>query len=310
VSAGGLDLDAGAFYVSASDVSARTLSEWATELGLSFTGVADTPSGQAMELVRPRIGLWDQYGGSMPSGWIRYILEDFEFDYDVIYPPEIDRGDLSERYDVIILPDGALGEEERGFGREPDEDFLASLPDSLRSRIGRLTPGTSAEALRAFMDDGGTVVAIGSSTSLGVALGLPIRDHLVDSSGEPVSRDDYFTPGSVHDIKLEHGSPLTHGLGERAFVLHSHSPVYDIEAGAAGIRRIGWYDSAEPLVSGWAWGQERLEGGTAMLEADVGDGKLFLFGPKITFRAQPHGTFPLLFNGIYYGPAIKNRPVS
>jgi hypothetical protein len=28
---------------------------------------------------------------------------------------------------------------------------------------------------------------------------------------------------------------------------------------------------------------------------------LFIFGPEITFRAQPHGTFKLLFNG---GPAI------
>jgi hypothetical protein len=24
-----------------------------------------------------------------------------------------------------------------------------------------------------------------------------------------------------------------------------------------------------------------------------------LFGPEITFRAQPHGTFKFLFNGIY-----------
>ena len=305
----GSDLEAGAFYVDASDVNANALSEWATELGVSFLGVDRAPAGQAMELVRPRIGLWDQYGGSMPSGWIRYTLEDFEFDYDVIYPPEIDEGDLSDRYDVIILPDGALSDGPR-FGREPDEDFLASLPDSLRTRVGRLSSEASAQALQDFMDDGGTVIAIGTSTSLGTAIGLPITNHLVDAAGEPVSRDDYFTPGSVHDIKLEHGSPLTHGLGERAFVLHSHSPVYDIEAGATGIRRIGWYDSAEPLVSGWAWGQERLEGGTAMMEADVGDGKLFMFGPKITFRAQPHGTFPLLFNGIYYGPAVKNRPVS
>ena len=83
-----------------------------------------------------------------------------------------------------------------------------------------------------------------------------------------------------------------------------------LDPGATGLRRIAWYDSDEPLVSGWAWGQENLEGGTSMLEADIGDGKLFLFGPKITFRSQSHGTFPLLFNGIYYGSAAKNRPVS
>jgi hypothetical protein len=28
-----------------------------------------------------------------------------------------------------------------------------------------------------------------------------------------------------------------------------------------------------------------------------------MFGPEINFRAQPHGTFKFLFNGIYYGRA-------
>ena len=45
------------------------------------------------------------------------------------------------------------------------------------------------------------------------------------------------------------------------------------------------------------------------IEADYGQGKMFIFGPKITFRAQPHGTFGFLFNGIYYG-AADNRPIS
>jgi hypothetical protein len=45
----------------------------------------------------------------------------------------------------------------------------------------------------------------------------------------------------------------------------------------------------------------------AVAEARVGKGKLFLFGPEITFRAQPHGTFKFLFNGIYYGGAQSVR---
>jgi hypothetical protein len=39
------------------------------------------------------------------------------------------------------------------------------------------------------------------------------------------------------------------------------------------------------------------------VEARVGKGKVFLIGPEITFRAQPHGTFKLLFNGVFYGTA-------
>ena len=153
------------------------------------------------------------------------------------------------------------------------------------------------------------MVTVGTSTSLGFHAGLPIRDHMVDANGRSWSREEYFTPGSVHDIKVEHVSPVTHGLGERVDVLHSHSPVFDVEEGAQGVKILARYDTEHPLKSGWAWGQEKLQGGASMLEADYGTGKLFLFGPKITFRGQSHGTFKLLFNGMYYGTA-ERRPVS
>ena len=44
-------------------------------------------------------------------------------------------------------------------------------------------------------------------------------------------------------------------------------------------------------------------GGQVVLESRVGRGRLFLFCPEITFRAQPHGNFKFLFNGLYYGTA-------
>ena len=69
---------------------------------------------------------------------------------------------------------------------------------------------------------------------------------------------------------------------------------------------VAWFADATPLRSGWAWGQHYLNGAVAVAEAQVGKGRLFLFGPEITFRAQPHGTFKFLFNGIYYGPAATD----
>ena len=305
----GVSFAPGAFFIPAADATRAELEAWGAELGVSFHGVVSVPTA-SMALTAARVGLWDRYGGSMPSGWTRHILEDFEFDYEVVYPPDIDAGDLNERFDVIVLPDGAMGG--GGFGRfgGPTDEFMASLPDSLRGRLGSLTPEASVPALREFIENGGAVVAIGTSTRLGQELGLPLTNFMVDEQGDALGRDDYFTPGSIHDIRVEHGSPITHGLGERVHVLHSHSPVYQIGEGAANVRRLAWYDSAQPLVSGWAWGQEHLEGGTSMIEADIGNGKLFLFGPKITFRSQSHGTFPLLFNGIHYGAAARRGPVS
>ncbi len=66
----------------------------------------------------------------------------------------------------------------------------------------------------------------------------------------------------------------------------------------------------EPLRSGWAWGQQYLNGAVAAVESDVGKGKVYLFGPEITFRGQPHGTFKFLFNAIYLAGAIGDASVN
>jgi hypothetical protein len=81
-------------------------------------------------------------------------------------------------------------------------------------------------------------------------------------------------------------------------VMFDDSPAFklDADANAKGVRTIAWFDSPAPLRSGWAWGQQYLNGAAAIVEARIGQGSLYLFGPEILFRAQPHGTFRFFFN--------------
>ena len=56
----------------------------------------------------------------MPSGWTRLVLENFEFPYDRVFPPDIDRGGLRAKYDVIVFNGAGLqigGGGGRGGGR-------------------------------------------------------------------------------------------------------------------------------------------------------------------------------------------------
>lgn len=84
-----------------------------------------------------------------------------------------------------------------------------------------------------------------------------------------------------------------------------NSPVFGLRPEAQLMRTapVAWFAGTAPLVSGWAWGQQYLDGGTAVVDASVRNGKVFLLGPEVAFRAQPHATFKLLFNGVYYGAA-------
>jgi hypothetical protein len=158
--------------------------------------------------------------------------------------------------------------------------------------------------LRKFLESGGTILTIGSSTSLGRHLGLPVANHLVaadpDGKERPLSREKFYVPASVLRMRVQPAHPLTWGLVEEVDVIFSSSPTFRFPTGPEpnGLRRVAWFDNKTPLRSGWAWGQEHLEGGIAIAEADVGKGRLVLFGPQILFRGQPHGTFKFLFNGI------------
>lgn len=45
----------------------------------------------------------------MVEGWVRYVLEAFEFGYRTTKPDEVARVDIAGEFDVIVLPDGAMG---------------------------------------------------------------------------------------------------------------------------------------------------------------------------------------------------------
>jgi len=252
-----------------------------------------------------RIAVWDTYGGSIPSGWLRFIMERYNFPFDVVYAPAIDSGRLRDKYDVIVFVTGAIqppGEGPRFGGRMPDPE---RIPAGWRSHLGRITAEKSIPQLKKFLEDGGRVVTIGSSTSLAYYLGLPVRNALVEMTGgqeRRLSNEKFYIPGSVLRVSLDSAAPAAWGMGSEADVYFDQSPVFHInpEAAANGsVRPIAWFATDKPMRSGWAWGQAYLRNGVAAFGASVGHGRLYAFGPEITFRAQTHGTFKLLFNQLY-----------
>ena len=256
-----------------------------------------------------RIALWDQYGGSIESGWTRWILEQFEFPFTRVFAAELDAGNLNAKYDVLILPAGAVpaGAVPAGGGRGggrgagaggPDP---ADIPAEFRSQLGRVTGDRTIPQIRAFIESGGTVVAMSDAAmNLAQQLKLPIENHLVEN-GAPIPRSKFFVPGSVLTGHVDVTHPLAAGMTERTDFFFDNSPVFKLAPGAeaAGVRAFAWFDSPAPLHSGWAWGQKYLDGGIIALEAKIGKGRVVLYGPEILQRAQPHGTFKLLFNALY-----------
>jgi hypothetical protein len=301
----------GVMFVAAKPSTLPILKTAANDLGLTFTAVASRPA--AMYRLQPvRVGLWDQYGGSMPSGHVRWLLEQFEFPYEVVYPAALDAGNIKAKFDVLLFPDGGIPENEGGGGGfGGGQPQAADVPQEFRDRLGRVTLKQTIPQLKRFVEEGGAIVAFGGSATLGHHLGLPVSDHLVevqqDGSERALPGTKYYVPGSILRVAVDNTHPLAYGMDKQVDVFFDNSPVLELAPDAAlrGVRAVAWFDSKSPLRSGWAWGQHYLEGGAAAVEATLGKGKVMLLGPEITFRAQPHGTFKLLFNAIYYGNATS-----
>ena len=163
----------------------------------------------------------------------------------------------------------------------------------------------SVPMLKKFLEAGGNIVTIGTSTNLAYHLGLPVKNQLVeagkDGKDKPLPGTKYYIPGSLLKVSLDTKQPSNWGMAEENDVLFDRSPVFKLDAGAAskGIKPLAWFATTTPLHSGWAWGQAYLKDGVAAFEAPVGKGKLYAFGPEITFRGQSHSTFKMLFNELY-----------
>src|SRR5204863_6421999 len=97
-----------------------SLQRIANETGLLFEAAPSKPKGEFLKLRQPRIGLWDRYGGSIPSGWTRYIFEQFGFPYELVYAPALDAGNLNAKYDALVFVTGAIPD--RDVARRPVDD--------------------------------------------------------------------------------------------------------------------------------------------------------------------------------------------
>ena len=298
------ELPSGSFYIPAE--GAAVLKQAGTELGVEAVATANVP-GEKVKIMPSRIALFDRYGGSMPSGWVRWMLEQYHFAFSLIFPQEIDAGNLNAKYDAILFIENGIPafSEDMGSGsrgrRGPD---VEDLPEEYRHMVGSLTADKSIPQLKEFLENGGTILTTGSSTSLSYHLGLPVKNALVevvDGKEVPLSGEKFYVPGSVLRMKVNPEVDAAWGMASYVDAIFNNSPVFNLkpEAELMGIETVAWFDTGKPLRSGWAWGQNYLQDGVTAFKAPVGKGFLYAYGPQITYRAQPHSTFKLLFNALY-----------
>ena len=149
-------------------------------------------------------------------------------------------------------------------------------------------------ALEEFVQAGGTLVTFDTAGDFAIdVLGVPVENVLAG-----VSSREFYCPGSILEIEIDTSHPVCYGMPEKAGAYFVSSPAYSVSGEA---RSLAAYPAdRDPLMSGWLMGPEFLQGQTALAEVPVGQGRVIMIGFRPQHRGQPHGTYKLIFNSIFY----------
>jgi hypothetical protein len=172
---GGRTWAPGTWIVPPTPQARQVLVDVARDTGLAVASV-DRPFDTAAFALKPetRIGLWRGAGNSS-GGWLKWLFEQYGLNHDVVKADDF-KGELSARYDAIVLPDGTSrntivnGLNVERYG--PDWAWAAG--------VGEAGWGKLAE----WVENGGTLVAIGSAVETTRQLfDLPIASALPQGGG-------------------------------------------------------------------------------------------------------------------------------
>jgi hypothetical protein len=258
---------------------------YAAAFGVNVVGVT-RPEGRTLD-GGFRVGLYKPWTGSMDEGWTRWLFEQWEVPFDTIKDDRIRAGGLAEQFDAIVIPD--LGYQQMMRGLSPERS-----PAEYAGGLGQ----EGAAALRAFVEAGGTLVLLDSSSDFAIEeLGVPVTNLLAAQDED--DPESWYAPGSLLRVRWNDDHPVAAGMPDESAVFYARSPVFEVQPGARGVTVVASYPEADLLMSGYAQGEQHIAGKAALVVAEVGAGNVVMFGFRPQHRAQPHETFKPLFNALY-----------
>jgi hypothetical protein len=264
----------------------------AQSLSLPLHAAEQPMTVPAYKLKPLRLALYNPWGGNMDEGWTKLMLERFEFPYSEIRNAAIRSDDLGSKYDVFVFADQTPESIMNGISAD-------KIPVQYAGGIGK----EGMDHLKTFVQNGGTVIALAGAGHLFIKnWGLPLVDAL-----QELKTTDFFCPGSILDAKVDNSHPVGYGMPEDTAAFFARNSAYEIQpwyfAPGGAVRTIVKYGDDHVLESGWILGENHIYDRAAAVDVSFGKGHVILFGFRVQNRAQPHGTFKLFFNALYYGPA-------
>lgn len=222
-----------------------------------------TPAGLG-DSARRVVGVYVPAVAGRPVAWTRATMERFGVRYAPVAASALAAGDaLRGRFDVVLLPDGGAA-------------AFANLEGS---------------GLRAFMDAGGTIVAVGSGAKWAIrAFRLPGRFDDIAAAG---TGDD----SALVRVAIDRGSPIVSDMVAHALGWVADGPATVFTPDTAHTRVVARFDASE-VASGSRDIARSYDGAAAIVDVPQGHGRVVLFGFDPAYRGVSLATLPLLWGAL------------
>ncbi len=259
----------------------------AVHTGLAERGHPSLGSGDVIPVRKPEVALLAEDPISGYSfGWAWYTLDrQYEIPLTVLRVSGVGNARL-DRFNVIVIPEAQA--------------------QALSNTLG----ADGRARLRRWVQDGGTLITIGSSTEFArdsSALNIALRSWYATEPGRQSAQ--IAVPGTIFRVNLDRESWLSSGYdsGEVPALVFS-SRVYLAPEGAVTSRRTvagSYAPRAQARLSGHAWNEslERLPGAVFLYEERVGQGRVIAFAEDPNFRGYHRGLDRLFLNAVVLGPS-------
>jgi hypothetical protein len=330
----GAGSDPGTIYIPQQAGVDASLDSIAKKFPINIRAASAAPTGSALLVHLPRIGLYQSWVPSMDEGWTRWIFDQNGIPYTRIVDADIRKGDLNQRFDVVLIPDnsaGAITSGRRGYGGEsslsatpsrtaenkiatknansdasvPAVNSASTIDDTSR---GPQTPpefkgglGESGLAsLKAFAEAGGSIITLNKASEVYAGKDSGRVGNALDN----VDRKSFFIPGSILQVSVDTSHPIAFGSTPTVPIFYENGPTFKVNGEA---RSIAFFNTDKPLLSGWILGGQFLKDTSVIAEEPLGKGRIVLFGFRPQYRAQSEVTYKFLFNALLYS---SSEPVS
>jgi hypothetical protein len=186
------------------------------------------------------------------------------------------------------------------------------------SGIYSLLDKTQTDKIKAWVQDGGTLITIKTGSEWAIRNGMTKEKLLVDSAKPSQLRYNFDEAsdregakamgGSIFTVDLDTTHPIGYGFTSRKVSVYRNGATYLLPS-TSPYTTVAQY-TANPLVGGYVHPEsmKKIKNSAAILVGSEGRGRVILFADDPNFRGTWYGTNKLFLNALFYGNIMVNTP--